>query len=221
MWNRQGAAEATANVWETCGGTVLVVENGYFGRDAKGHQLYAIGVHGHNGSGWFPEGGGERFDALNIELKDWGPTKGSVLICGQRGIGARPMASPAGWEKKISQRVKSMGYVPQIRRHPGVVVPKQTLAQDLSGASHCVIWSSTSGVQALVAGVPVSYAAPEWICAGAARRGLDGLANPLRDDGARLAAFRRAAWAQWSLAEIEDGEVFVRLRERIGEAKWP
>jgi len=220
LWNRQGASEAMANSWETCGGTVLIAENGYFGRDAGGMQLFALAVHGHNGSGWFPEGDASRFDALGVELAPWRPANGPVLICGQRGIGAKKMASPRGWEERISQRVKAMGHAPRVRRHPGLVPPKRTLADDLGDASHCVIWSSASGVQALIAGVPVSYTAPHWICSSAARHSLEGLGNPLRDDAARLGAFRRAAWAQWSLAEIERGEPFVRIRERIGEAKW-
>lgn len=220
LWNRQGAAEAMANTWEACGGTVIVVENGYIGRDAKGHQLYAIAVHGHNGSGWFPVGEPGRFDALGVELKPWHPDKGPILICGQRGIGAKGMASPRGWEEKVSRRVKGMNLVPRVRRHPGLVRHTRTLAQDLSDASHCLIWSSTSGVQALAMGVPVSYAAPHWIASGAARRGLEGLQNPLRDDEARLGAMRRLAWAQWTIQEIESGEPFLRIRERIGEATW-
>src|SRR3990167_1306236 len=58
IWNRYSDKEATADTWERQGGTVLVAENGYVGRDSAGHQLYAIAVHGHNGSGKWPDRAG-------------------------------------------------------------------------------------------------------------------------------------------------------------------
>ena len=54
IWNRYGEGERLADLWESRGGTVLVCENGYLGTDSEGRQLYAIAIHGHNGSGrWF------------------------------------------------------------------------------------------------------------------------------------------------------------------------
>lgn len=219
IWNRQGAQEATANTWEACGGTVLVCENGYIGRDDQGRQFYAMAAHGHNGSGWFPVGAEDRFSALGIDLAPW-RTDGYELICGQRGIGSKEMASPRGWETKIGNRIRATAKVVKVRKHPGHEPPKTTLEQDLAGAKRCVIWSSSSGVKALTMGVPVVYDAPHWICAQGATRWPSGFDVPLLDDAARLAAMRFMAWGQRSVAEIETGEPFVTMRERIGEAKW-
>jgi hypothetical protein len=76
-----------------------------------------------------------------------------------------------------------------------------------------VIWSSGAGVQALVAGIPVIYQAPHWICEGAADDALEVVErNPLGVTPiSREAALQRMAWAQWSLAEIASGEPFRRL----------
>ena len=76
---------------------------------------------------------------------------------------------------------------------------------------HAVVtWASAIAARALVAGVPVLYEAPSLICAGACRRGINGIEAPRYSD--RLPALERLAWAQWSLAEIESGLPFARLR---------
>lgn len=219
IWNRQGVGETAAKEWEAAGGTVIVCENGYIGRDELGRQFYAIAVHGHNGSGWFPVGDEDRWSALKIDLLPW-RTEGYDLICGQRGIGSKTMASPHGWETITSNRVRAMRRPFKVRRHPGRHQPATTLQADLEAAGLCLIWSSASGVMALTRGVAVSYSAPHWIAGAGGTRGLDGTVKPLRDDAARLAGLRHMAWGQRSITEIETGEPFVRIRERIGEAKW-
>ncbi len=208
IWNRYGSNGAMADAWEQAGGTVLVAENGYIGKDALSRQYYAVSVHGHNGSGQWPRGDGSRFAALNIELQPWQVRDGYSLICGQRGIGTRLMASPPDWHKSAASRLKKEGNPIHVRLHPGNHEPQVPLEQDLARARDCVIWSSSSGVKALVLGIPVRYDAPFWICSPAATR----LDQPLLyDDAARLAAIERMAWAQWSVEELESGMPFLLL----------
>jgi hypothetical protein len=216
LWNRYGAGEAAADRWERAGGTVLVAENGYLGHDEHGVQMYALARHGHNGSGSWPVGGPERFARLRVEPRPWRAQGRHIYVRGQRGIGAKSMASPPGWHKTIAAQLKRLTQRPVIvREHPGQ--PANAIgcqiAHELAGAHACVIWSSAAGVRALVEGVPVFYHAPHWICAGAAKRGLSELESPLMDDAARLRALERMAWAQWSIAEIASGEPFARLLE--------
>jgi len=221
LWNLHGANEQRAREWEAKGGTVLVCENGYIGRDATGQQLYAIAVHGHNGSGWFPVGADDRFSDLGIALAPWRDGGASILICGQRGIGSHQMASPAQWEDKTLRRFKEQKLTGlRIRRHPGRNPPTTTLEHDLADARLCVIWSSASGVKALTMGIPVVYCAPHWICAGAAGHTIGKINEPVRDDARRLAAMQRMAHAQWRVAEIEQGEPFRRILDGIGSATW-
>lgn len=217
IWNRYGPNGAMADKWEEAGGTVLVSENGYIGKDENNHQLYALAIHGHNGSGFWPVGDEDRFTVLGVPIMPWVERpEGYSLICGQRGIGTKRMASPPDWHKKaynsLSQRqLRDL----RVRLHPGNNAPTISLEQDLSGAADCVIWSSSSGVKALVAGIPVRYDAPCWVCSEAAERlTWTGEAHvPIGGDERRTAALHRMSWAQWRISELETGEPFVRLRE--------
>jgi hypothetical protein len=214
LWNRQGHDEGRAAAWEKRGGTVLVAENAYL-EHAK-NSMYAISVHGHNGSGRFPVGTHDRFQSLDVELQSWREGPGHILIAGQRGIGSRRMASPPQWELKTARTLKAMGHTKVvIRQHPGRYAPETTLEVDLKGAAVCVIWSSASGVKALTMGVPVVYCAPHWICEHAALHGLDHVAAPLRDDVRRRVAMHNMAFGQWQVDEIERGEPFARLMAMV------
>jgi len=211
IWNRYWHYDQIATAFEAKGGTVIVAENGYIGRDANGHQLYALARGGHNGSGSWPDGGPERFDALGVELKPWRERGDKVVIRGQRGIGSPTMASPPRWHEAMAARLHACGRPVQVVPHPGKGAEADRAHEDYLADAHAlVIWSSSVGVKALAMGVPVFVDAPHWICEGAAAR-LGDVEHPLMDDAARLAAMRRMAWAQWSLAEIESGEPFVRL----------
>lgn len=229
IWNRYGSYEAMADSWEAQGGNVLVAENGYIGKDDNGHQLYALAVHGHNGSGWWHVGDDLRWRALSIPLADWvDRPDGYALICGQRGIGSRSMASPANWHERTARGWR-LGKVKQ-RLHPGnkpdPSAPK--LDDDLRGARYCIVWSSSSGVKALMQGIPVVYDAPHWICEEAAvplRAMLDKnfeFPSPDLLTALRQQALERMAWAQWTIAELETGLPFTLLRDGIakGVAKW-
>lgn len=213
IWNRYGEFESAAERFEREGGIVLVAENGYIGKDEGGLQYYALSKHGHNGSGRWPSGGAERFERLQLELKPWRERGEHILVCAQRGIGSRSMASPNGWHAEVTRRLRARTERPIIvRLHPedrqlrGAKQPP--LEEQWRGAWAVVIWSSSSGVKALIDGLPVIYDAPHWICAGAAGR-LDQIESPPMGD--RLAALQRMAWAQWTAAEIASGAPFKLL----------
>jgi len=146
-------------------------------------------------------------------LQPWRADGGHILVCGQRGIGSPTMASPHNWHEQVAAKLRAMTKRQvRVRVHPGNKAAAVPRADELLGAWACVIWSSSSGVQALIAGIPVFYDAPHWICDGAAGR-IAEIETPFaRDyDYERLAAMQRMAWAQWSLAEIASGEPFRRL----------
>ncbi len=214
IWNRHGGFESMADQWEAFGGTVLVCENGYIGKDQHGRQLYAISAHGHNGSGWSPSKD-KRFEKLGIELKPWRTEGGHVLVCGQRGIGSKTMASPVNWHEKAAKRLQKLTDKQiRIRPHPGKDPPKVPVEDDLRDAWACAIWSSSTGVKALVNGIHVAYDAPFWIGEDCAVK-LDDIAHPVMDDGKRLQAMEKIANAQWSIDEITSGKPFALFRERL------
>lgn len=213
IWNRYGANEQLANQAEAGGATVLVVENGYCGQDETGHQLYAIAKHGHNGSGTWRAGADTRWDSLGIEIAPWRESGEHILVCGQRGIGSRTMASPADWHNTMLRKLRGITRRPiVVRQHPGNNPdPKRpSLEAQLQDCWAVVVWSSTSGVQALIRGIPVFYDAPHFICAGAASREIQQIDAPPCLD--RLQALRRMAWAQWNLSEIQAGTPFRHLQ---------
>lgn len=216
-WNRSDSATQ----WEQAGGSVLIAENGYIGADAEGVQLYALALRGHNGSGRWASGGPQRWDALGIEVKPWRAHGEHIIIRAQRGIGPPDMASPPQWHVTASGNLRQLYPARRqvIQQHPGKPACDPQVSAEiiaaLRGAWAMCIWSSAAGVRALVEGVPVFYAAPHWICEGAAVSGVGNLERPLLDDAARLQALRRLAWAQWSVAELASGEPFARLREEI------
>lgn len=210
-WNLYGQAETEAQAARALGATVLVVENGIVGTDAEGRQLYTICRDQHHAGTWHV-GDVSRWQALGIAVRPWtARTDGPVLVCQQRGIGSRLMASPPAWEQQTAAQIKRAGFNPIVRPHPGWMRRIPELQQQLRGVAACAVWSSMAGVKALIDGVPVAYWAPAWVAAPAARRKLDGIVAPLRDDAARLAALTAVAWYQWTVAEIEAGEPFVYL----------
>jgi len=223
IWNRKrGADEQEADLWEQRGGTVIVCENGYLAKTEKTH--YAISVHQHNGAGWFPVGTEDRFAQLGFEVKPWRSPdeKGRhVLVRDQRGIGSTLMASPPNWGRKTAAQITGwVGGPVRLMAHPGDKNKHALDAAALRNARACVIWSSAIGVRALTEGIPVFYAAPHWVCEGAAAR-FTSFGVALRDDAARATALYRMAWGQWHFDEIASGEPFKRIIERREEAVWP
>lgn len=203
LWNKKrGGDEEAANKWEQQGGTVLVVENGYLQRVDK--TYYAISVHGHNGSGWFPVGDEDRLTKLDFKLKPWHERtdKSYTLVCGQRSIGSSLMASPPGWAERFRSRFEGRSV---LRPHPGNSAPRIPLEHDLANAHACHIWSSGAGVRALVEGVPVKHHAPHWICE-----------NPDRQQ-----ALHRMSHGQWHFDEIASGEPLARILDQLDNATWP
>ncbi len=220
IWNRYGQYHEQAGKFEKAGGTVIVAENGYLGVDENCHQLYAMARHGHNGAGDWPVGGPERFAALGVDLAPWRASGGHILVCPNRSFGMPGNIMPPDWGNDVRRRLaKVTKREIRLRPHPGNSAPRKPLAEDLAGAWACVIWSSSAGVHALAAGIPVVCEAPFWICKPAVLdrvadvEALD-LTQPwerMGADATRLEAMRRLAWAQWRLSEIQSGEAFRRL----------
>jgi hypothetical protein len=222
-WNRKiGHDEQVCDLFEARGGTVLILENGYLQRVDK--SMYAISVHGHCGSGWYPyDDDVDRFVPLGFVQKPWRTEGKHVLVCGQRGVGGKVMASPAGWGQRLKintelalmERGTPTREV-RLRSHPGNFVPKIPLEQDLKDAWACVVWSSACGVRALVEGIPVFCDAPAWICRDVAYRpkvlNRNFTTPKFTYDQVRI-ALNRMAHGQWSVEEIRSGEPFARMRD--------
>lgn len=231
MWNRYAENHALACRVEAAGGTVLVAENGYLGRGGstpkfdsvagveRGHY-YALAIGGHNGSGRWRDGGPERFEKLGITLQPLCMSGEYILVCPSRNFGRPDMLMPSLWLDKTLSALKKISRLPvRVRAHPGNDIPARPLAEDLKGAAAVVIWASSAGVHALVAGIPVVCCAPHWIVKQAALDDIEMLnlcnePDVIEDlNHQRACAFNRLAWAQWTVDEIASGEPFRRLIE--------
>jgi hypothetical protein len=187
-WNRIHQGETAARAFEAAGRPVLVVENAAWGNDFLGGRWLSLARSMHNTSGMFPEGGPERWDALNFELAKF-RNSGETVILPQRGIGPAGVAMPRGWHS---------GKVGRVRLHPGTHAAR-SLEEDLKNAGRVITWGSGAAVKALMWGIPVESHMPNWI------------GEQDNTDAGRLAMFRRLAWAQWRLDELASGEPMKRL----------
>lgn len=226
IWNRYGHWAQAADQFEARGGRVIVAENGYLGRGGstpkfdvhpagpKPEHYYAISLGGHNGSGETCAPSDERWAALGVDLKPWRETGEHVLVCPSRSFGTAQMTMPKDWTARTVAELRRHTRRPiRVREHPLNNAPTRPLAEDLDRAWAVVIWASTAGVHALVAGIPVVCEAPRWICKPAAGDSPADVENESRvtSNESRLLAMHRLASAQWQLNEIESGEPFRRL----------
>lgn len=233
IWNRYGHYEQLAERMEAGGGRVMVVENGYYGKDYNGRQPYAMAMGQHQGAGeWYmphstsPEWW-ERFDKLGINFARFDFNRpGYVLVCGQRSIGSRLMKSPPNWHHNIAVQIdRELGLPVKVREHPEILVrAKQKLTPlhiDLDGAKAVIVWSSNVAITSLAMGIPTYYCAPKQIvgcsnkwrriagCHGSGDGGMDECDWALK----RNIKFAYMAWAQWFVDEIATGKPFELMRD--------
>jgi hypothetical protein len=209
IWNRYGANDELARVYERSGKPVLIAENGYLGREWRGGHWYALARSHHNGAGEWRRGSAARWHAMGIELQPWRTGGDEVVVLAQRGIGERAIAQPAGWAEQAVVQLQRAGERARIRAHPGEGPVRIPLEADLSQAKAVVTWASGAALKALLWGVPVFYGMPQWIGARAARPFTGSVQAPFLGD--REPMFEDLAWAQWNTTELASGEAFRRL----------
>lgn len=211
IWNRMPRDEAIALRYQRVAAKIIVAENGYIGASADGRKLIALARTYHNGAGQWPQGDDSddsRWTAMQVSLLPWRTCGDTILVLPQRGFGSPRVAMPPDWLGRvvpILRRMTKRSVI--IRQHPGMKGPHEPNFTNVWAA---VTWGSGAGIKAIASGIPVFHDFSHWIGAGAALPfiGAD-LEKPFIGD--RLPMFRRLAWAQWSLQEIETGEPFREL----------
>ncbi|AXQ68673.1 hypothetical protein HOU00_gp452 [Caulobacter phage CcrPW] len=213
IWNKTARSAQALRMARKNGAAVLVAENGYFGKDANGHQPYALALDGHNGSGRWYAPDSSRLDRLNVPFEPLrAPGMGKVLIADQRGIGSQKMRSPPKFGVQMLERLTHHQPFRQIelRAHPGRHAAGVSLERDLEDCDALVVWSSNCATLALQKGIPVHYCAPAIASAGAAKPFMPSLRASFTETE-RREAFSNMAWAQWFLDEIASGEAMRTL----------
>jgi hypothetical protein len=210
IWNKTARSQQTVKMAQIGGCPVMVAENGYVGKDAQGIQPYALALDGHNGSGRWHAPNSSRMEALHLDLKplkDPLPFQSNILVADQRGIGSDLMRSPPRFGASAVATLQSRGFSAHLRPHPGRNTPATTLVDDLANCAALVVWSSNCATTAIIAGLPVYYAAPTMACTPAVVPFNHGLGiGALPSEADRLQGLTKMAWAQWFISEITSGE---------------
>lgn len=211
-WNRYAGRNEDCEKVERRGGQIIVMENGYMGRDAIGGPWYALARNQHNGAGRWPIARPGGWRAQGWPLLPYRVGGGSPLVLPQRGIGPSGVAMPKNWLQRTESILKGWGVQYRVRHHPGERPPRIPLEEDIAEARFVVTWGSGAAIKALAAGVPVVSDFPKWIARAAATPlTTEGVVHLNLDEKVRETTLNRVASAQWKLSDIQSGEALSAL----------
>lgn len=154
----------------------------------------------------------DRALSMGVEIKPWRQDGRHVLICLHSEKFGRPWGiDPVLWNQTIEGRVRGMTDRPIIVRrkpvNPAQISAAAPLDEQMKNAWCVVCHSSTIGVRAALAGVPV-FCEPTCAAAPVGRTDLS-VDYPVYPDREQWIA--DLAWRQWSKAEMASGEVWAYL----------
>lgn len=155
-------------------------------------------------------------------FKPWRETGRHALICGQvRGDASIGNLNIERWGNEVTQELIGMGYEVVYRPHPFSIRHSDnfcpagarlslepSLDTDMEHADFVVVYCSTAGVEAALAGVPVvtlNDGAMAWPVAS------HDLKNPITKPD-RSEWMHRLAWMQWTETELRDGSAWNALK---------
>lgn len=198
----------------------LVMERGFIG---DRFAWTSLGFDGLNGDAKWPA----TFDPDRFErlfpgmMKDWTAPGGYALVMGQvRGDAAIRDVEIDGWYRETVRALKAAGWDVRFRQHPeeirkgwtavatGAAPIGGTLADALAGSGLVATYSSNSGVDAALAGIPVHAGSPRSMAWPVASRDIARPERPLRSGWAA-----RLACCQWSMDEISNGDAWEQVRK--------
>jgi len=222
---KPGASAKKAEIVTRHKGPILVIEKGYVRRNI----YWSVGWNGINGRAEFCSAGApdDRWRKLGVELEPWRDRDGPILVCGQVPWDVSVQGTDhIMWCRKTTKALVDMGYDVVFRPHPlatakGVkydvygTLSKESLATDL-GRARCVItYNSNTGVDAVIAGVPViSFDAGSMV-----RRvsgcGVEDIESPFMKEREQWAA--EIAYSQWTTHEMQTGETWSTVRAFLSD----
>ncbi len=203
----------------------LVMERGFFG---DRYAMTSIGYNGQTGLADFcnensPPDRWEQFEDL---LKPWKPGKKYVLVMGQMpGDASVAHIDIRSWVRQTIFDLQADGHTVAHRPHPldksphlvgGTEVLRGDLAEVLAGASCVVTYSSTSGVDAVLAGIPTIAMDPRSMAYPVSRHSFNE-APKRKEPKDRLQWAYNLAYCQWSMEEIESGLAWEHLKNGPGK----
>lgn len=196
------------------GRRLLMVESAFVLRG----DYYQIGWGGYAGNADFCNEGvpSDRWDAMGVPVQPWQKrNKGPIVVCGQLGRDTQVQDTDHyKWCRDTVRKLQQMGETVIFRPHPREKdpsvyrIPKSIhhtgkFAEVLKEAKCVVIYNSTSGVDALIAGVPVIASHPSAISYPIAQHELTDVKALKYPD--RTQFFAGLGYAQWTPAEMRAG----------------
>lgn len=199
---------------------VIVIDSGYVKRD----EYFMVGLNGLNGRADFKNQScpSDRWESLGAELRPWREDGGHVLVCAQIPWDASVQDTDhIAWCNETVSRIRERTARKIVfRPHPKCaakvdyrvnadLVSAGPIEADLENA-HCVVtFSSNSGVDAALAGVPVFADDPgsmAWPVANKSFAWIDAPVRPSREKWAH-----NLAYAQWTIEEMKEGKPWRHL----------
>lgn len=203
---------------------LLVMERGHI---QPRMEFTSCGINGLGNRARYPKAqdGGERWERrFSHHLRPWRDNGAYALICGQvagdasiHGIDFR------AWAQRACNVLRQAGYAVWYRPHPlssrhkdvfcpeGAHFSTRSIEDDLNIARCVIVYNSTAGVEAALAGVPVIAMDEGAMAWPVSSHILD--APLIRPD--RTAWCHDLAWTQWSPEDLIDGTAWEALKTCI------
>lgn len=190
----------------------LVMERGYF---LDRFVYTSLGFNGLNGranfmnQGLLPFRWNEHFSHLMQPVRK--NNSNTVVIIGQTpGDMSHAHVDIEPWYKKMELYLRRDNFNVEFRPHPNVEAPKETLDQMFKRVRGVVTFSSNTGVDAVLAGVPTIACDPTSMIFQLVGSSLDTIRNQVVPDRTQWA--NELAYTQWTLEEIASGQPWSNLR---------
>lgn len=204
----------------------LVMERGYFG---DRFAMTSLGYNGLNGHAQFHNANmpSDRWRRYGVELKPWKTDGDIIVLMGQVPTDAslRNCDNYKSWVVNSAYQAQRLyGKRVYFRGHPHPAASNfrpdlptltGTLEEALSDAAAVITWNSNSGVDAVLAGVPlIACDRGSMAYTMAAQKIGDPLVRPDRSQWVN-----DLAYTQWTDGEISTGEAWSHLRQHFDTKK--
>ena len=205
-------------------GRRLVIEQAYVNR---GRHKIAIGYDGLANKGNFYNNNmpDDRWKKLNVDLKDYKTDGNHVLIIGQIPHDTQVQhINFYKWVQNTINEVKKHTDLPIIYRpHPKLKINKKTfkdviesdvsLEDDFKRAKVCITFNSTTGVDAIINGIPTISMDDGSMVYDITSHDLSTVINPYMVD--RKQWSNNIAYTQWNEDEVISGEFWDHLKQGL------
>ncbi len=211
FWGHHFRSKAVREVQLSRGLNYLVAERGYVG-DRK--EWTSLGYNGLNGQADFcnENSPGDRWKEHPEKAKAWSPGSKYILLIGQVPTDSAVLGINFDrWVKDTTMELEQFAKLPVVfRPHPLIEKPRLDLEKELISAACVVTYSSTAGVNAVLAGKPVIAFDPRSMVWPIAGHELADVFDPPMPD--RKQWLNNLAYSQWTLKEIERGVAWEHLK---------